>query len=51
MPLSAAFLNIVFLVARQVLLYEVVVVKCPHLLELVVDVREARLWGQGFDFL
>lgn len=51
MPLSAAFLHIVFFVARQVLLDVVVVVECPHLFELVVDVCEARFWGQCFYFL
>lgn len=51
MPLSAAFLDIVFFVASQVLLYVVVVVEGPHLFELIVDVRETRLWGKGFNFL
>lgn len=51
MPLPSAFLNIVILVAGQVLLYVVVVVEGPHLLELVVDVRKTRFWGKGFDFL
>lgn len=45
MPLAAAFFIVVFFVAGQVLLDVVVVVESPHLLELVVDVGKARLWG------
>ena len=51
MPLSATFLHIVFFVASQVFLYVVVVIECPHLFKLVVDVREAGLRGQCFYFL